>query len=1362
MTMPDSTDGSIHPGVYVRQHVIPRDMTVTKAAGLLGVGRPALSNFLNGKAALSREMASRLERTFGADIETLLDLQARYERRNEATRRPVVAGRYASILVAIRAADIDGWSRRIDARHELAALLRGLVHTTGYDLTRADFPAFDNAERPGWDGVVETAIPTPWIPEGSSGWEFGCDQNAKRKADKDYDARLKSVPARERRKTTFVFVTPRNWSRKDRWAKGKAILGEWKDVRAYDASDLEQWLEQSAQMQVWLAEQIGIPVSGYRSLGRCWADWADTCDPVLSPTLFEASVQEFSDKFQGWLADPPTRPFVVAADSRDEALAFLSCLFGSAKSDTDEPETGALAFDTPEAMQRFRVRNAALGMAVVHDARVEREIGDLYRRCHCVIVRLGNDVYAEPDIRLGLPGSEELSAALKSMGLSEDRSQMLVRDSGRSRTVLRRRLSTIPAVRAPAWATHAENARKLLPAALVGAWHKASSADREVVRLLAREDDDHDVEAGIAALLALEDSPLWSVGEYRGVVSRIDALFGVREFVTGPDLDNFFFVAECVLSETDPALDLPEDERWAANVYGKVRDHSAALRRGIRETLVLLSVHGDTLFRNGLGVDLETRVSSFIHQLLTPLTIDKLLSHQDDLPDYAEAAPATFLTLIEADLQKPEPAVFGLLKPVDSGPFAKCLRTGLLWALECLAWNHLDRVSLILARLSTIAIDDNWTNKPIGSLESLYRSWPPQTAASPAERMQSLETLARRFRDIGWQVCIAQLSTRPRFAMPNYRPRWRDDASGAGRSATHEQPHEFTRKSLDLVLAWPNPDQRKLGALVELLHGLPTQDQIQIWDLIDAWADAEADDKAKAWLRERIRRCAFTRRGRRHGVQGKARKRAHAAYDRLEPRNPVVRHSWLFANSWIDPSVAEETAEKFNYDKHAEKIREHRSTAMQEIWAERGFEGVIALLADCGAPIVVGEMLESCIQDGSERIEFASRCLSVTDRLQETAEWCLRGFLWSVDDDERGTLLAAVADGADMGRIVRLYRCAPSRQHTWRLLDQYDKEIRDRYWKAVQPEWNRYEDAELIEMIGRLLDAGRPHAAFHVAHLDWPRVETSQLKRLLFEMASADPEPEEHYRPEAYHISEALSELDGRSSVSREEMVRLEFTYILVLDHSEHGIPNLERSISESPLSFVQILALLFRRDDGRRDPPGWREEDAEKRSALGSAAYRLLDRINRIPGTKDGGRDDIDVEALSQWVSEARRLCAEYGRSRIGDQYIGQILSRAPTDEDGVPPCPVVCEVMERIGSRDIASGFAIGTFNARGVVGRGIGEAGGQERELAERYRSWARQRSPYYPFVGGILEDIADDYERQARREDDEAQIEQRLGH
>ena len=66
-----------------------------------------------------------------------------------------------------------------------------------------------------------------------------------------------------------------------------------------------------------------------------------------------------------------------------------------------------------------------------------------------------------------------------------------------------------------------------------------------------------------------------------------------------------------------------------------------------------------------LGGDLEVRVSSLIFRLLNPLTLGKLLSHLDNLPDYAEAAPDTFLKLIEADLQ--ELATSGLstcLKPV--------------------------------------------------------------------------------------------------------------------------------------------------------------------------------------------------------------------------------------------------------------------------------------------------------------------------------------------------------------------------------------------------------------------------------------------------------------------------------------------------------------------------------------------------------------------------------------------------------------------------------------------------------------------------------------------------------------------------
>lgn len=57
-----------HPGETLRDDVLPAlGLTVTDAATQLGVTRAALSRVLNGKAAISPEMALRLERWLGID-----------------------------------------------------------------------------------------------------------------------------------------------------------------------------------------------------------------------------------------------------------------------------------------------------------------------------------------------------------------------------------------------------------------------------------------------------------------------------------------------------------------------------------------------------------------------------------------------------------------------------------------------------------------------------------------------------------------------------------------------------------------------------------------------------------------------------------------------------------------------------------------------------------------------------------------------------------------------------------------------------------------------------------------------------------------------------------------------------------------------------------------------------------------------------------------------------------------------------------------------------------------------------------------------------------------------------------------------
>ena len=255
------TKPPIHPGTHIRQAILPVKLSVKKAAEMLGVSRPALSNLLNGRAALSPDMAMRIEKALQADASALLELQARYDEFEARAREDDIAVRaYAPAYLQITASQITAWADTLDAREQLPALLRTLVHSTGTYLTAVDFPAFDNSQRKGWDGQVTSGSATPWIPRGHSGWEFGCNNTPQIKAETDYQARIVSVPTKERKSTTFVFVTPRKWTGKGNWAKDKKTRGEWKDVHAFDASDLEQWLEQSIPAQTRMRGSRAVPL----------------------------------------------------------------------------------------------------------------------------------------------------------------------------------------------------------------------------------------------------------------------------------------------------------------------------------------------------------------------------------------------------------------------------------------------------------------------------------------------------------------------------------------------------------------------------------------------------------------------------------------------------------------------------------------------------------------------------------------------------------------------------------------------------------------------------------------------------------------------------------------------------------------------------------------------------------------------------------------------------------------------------------------------------------------------------------------------------------------------------------------------
>src|SRR5205085_11308069 len=112
---------------------------------------------------------------------------------------------------------------------------------------------------------------------------------------------------------------------------------------------------------------------------------------------------------------------------------------------------------------RVLVASSVPLIPIVISEDTERELADAHRRLHCIVFRPRNAVDTEADISLDLLGYEAFRATLTSIGIDEGESDGLSTESGRSPTILRRRLSKNAAIKTPTWAGGDETAKALVP-----------------------------------------------------------------------------------------------------------------------------------------------------------------------------------------------------------------------------------------------------------------------------------------------------------------------------------------------------------------------------------------------------------------------------------------------------------------------------------------------------------------------------------------------------------------------------------------------------------------------------------------------------------------------------------------------------------------------------------------------------------------------------------------------------------------------------------------------------------------------------------------------------------------------------------
>lgn len=1258
----------------------------------------------------------------------------------------------------ITADQIAEWARGREAQGSLPRWIRRLVHTAGTPVL-VTFPSGASINQPGWDGEVHSEYGSPWVPKGKSFWEVSCERSANSKANSVYIDRTARTSESERLSSAFVAVSARKWTKKRKWVREKKLLGEWGDIRAINADDLEQWLEQSPGVALQFGEELGLTGRGVESIQRCWDNWSEQCDPRITTEAFMHERNDARDRFidgiRQHLDDGQRHPYVIRADSVDEATAFVCAAL------LDHPDLFSAALVVGDA-DGWRYVDSNPSLKVVVAAKPEIASRPTQREGLVVIIpcalgdvagRSGSGEEEDSDLNLHRPKLQEFEKALVMIGLDEADARRSAVSSGRSWPVFRRLNARNPSIRMPVWCDSSSS--QILPVVcLVAAWNGENKADREIVESVSGRDYE-DIERDLQDLASMDDSPVLRIGPIWKAKSPLELLYLFGNKITSGELGRFFAATRQLLREPDPLLELEPENRPAAQVHGKVRPQSALVIKALCDTLVKLAVRGVGIvsLRN---TGIEGRVAQLVRAVLSQADENRWLSTSTFLPRLAEASPEEFLRAVEKSLTLPCPPVLRLITETNaSSVFGRCWHADLLWALETLAWNpvYLARVALVLTQLACTEIQGNWGNTPMNSLLSILRSWMPQTAATLEQRIALLDVLSSKEPDIAFDLFDGLIPVGQDLADPSARPVWRDDDAGAGHGVTMGEASKMVIAAADHMIDCSKGCPSRIARLMGKLEIFDEERVRGTLGLAAEYADASSSGEDRETIRFALRdklhwHLNFNKEpekalgGNLHSLE--------ELYDNLAPASPVVRHRWLFS-SW-QPDVP--SAMGADVHEHPKVVQSMRIDALREIHAKSGMNGVQELVASLGTHLHVGTTLAMLDIQTSELVEWIMQCggsLAPSAPVTETT----RGLLHASTDEHSAELIKAVLEASERyewGSVQKarfLVLARPGRA-TWETVSSCGSEVEDAYWLELEPgSLVRGSEDELEYGFRGLLTAGRPRTALRACQYCLDVINGDLLAEIL-ERAITDEEPDT-LLVDAWHVGEAIDRLEESDDLPPARLVRLEFALIPALGFKgEQRAKALYHELMSDPKFFTDVLCLIYKPESGEAPT-----EASERARVAARIARRVLHACQRQPGTLPDGT--VDEEAFHRFIDETRDLCSKADRKTVCDLALGQILAYAPVGvDDSIWPFRPARDVLDDPELEDIRRGFCLGTRNKRGVTTRALDEGGGQERKLAEKYRANAEALRGSHTLLAAALDNIARSYEYEGLEEDIEAQL------
>lgn len=1228
--------------------------------------------------------------------------------------------------------DLDRWAATEESKGAFPELMRRLLAQTP-GVTNINIRAREGTAAPGWDGTA-TSAGSAFLPEGELRFEFGTNQDPKRKANEDYEKRAQEAAGTT--EEVFLFATPRNWAGAAAWAKERQNEGVFASVEAFDAHRLEGWLQLVPAVHYWISERLEKPMSGAQTLTAWWERLRRNCTIEVPPGFHTAGRHKEADKLLDLLATNDKVPSVQAA-WRDDALAFCHALL----LDRDPAALArALVVSDVQRWHQLAIQPSSLILIPLFD---DPDIGLAQDNGHRVIhpVVEVNDTCDDKDIvRLSKIDRWGGATSLTEAELDFPKADELTALARRSMRGFYRRISRDKSRQHPEWAKDRDTVRLLAPLVLVGAWEAGHAGDLDSISWFVGIDG-NEINARLDELVdryPLDPPFVRSGGQWR-LVDAMDAAALLLPKLSALHLERWEKLLNDVLLAAGPLEDKSATEAQKTLMDGLRPPFSPTLPRHLARGLALAATtsgrKGGSLA--GVGRYVDRIVSRLVDRGVQDESGCLLARLAPFLPSLAEASPGRFLDAIEHGLEHTEAAFSAGVTQAEDGPeFMLVTLPEFKWALQLLSWSpdYFGRAVRVLAQLGDLAADESYRRDYAEAVAIAVASWSPFGAIDWRERAEVVIWMLEKHVCFGWPLVEGLFVQKFGFVVPS-NPLYRDwglDEKPFIRIANADYRREVLEAAVRLagsdVDRWlillrscgdlPVPERTGIisGFLSAAAQGKWDDDQaLEVCSLLRSMVNhhQSSTDAPRAWSEEQLRPLV-------------------ELLAQLEPADDPRRFAWLFDYDHCI-TIRGKTGRDEGFD---EILREERDRALTSVM--QGGDAQVRALVEASKNVnYIGEFL------AHKDSELEPRILSWLDGESPPLHKAASAYVWSTAK-QRGmpwvcSTLAQGFLGAEGRR--RLVASLPCDKEMWPGVEDLDEALSRAYWENVSVFQINTEDGD--EVLDILLEYGC--AAQAIALLSRmidveQKPKASQVVRALSLWCESRECGEN--TASIYEAEELLTWLESEAG-DHPDLPTLEFR-LLACGRDLTPSDALYRVLGREPDCFVSLVKALYGSSEG---------EAVHAEQVRQQGCWMVLQYWRRLPGMSDDER--IDGEHLAHWVEEARMLLRADGLGDIADTQIGKVLASSPDGSDGMWPAEEVRDLLEDAKSRDLEQGMATGRYNRRGGTTRGNLDGRAQEWSLARRYREHSRKMSARWPRAATVLDGLAEEYEREAEWQDERAE-------